>query len=158
MTKEQMLEQWSRIYEQGYYKCAFTPKVYDTWKRRSTRQPEVIISGPKIYASYDGWLLHELNGENAELARRMLVIISKIRRDGPIHKWGLKDELELCLRIGYGHDFKNLIKESVSRHKHKARNYTEIAEILLKYCPAESEAFADPNFFPIQAERTGGNN
>ena len=143
MTKEQMLEQWSRIYEQGYYKCAFTPKVYEYLEEKIDQVPEVIISGPKIYASYDGWLLHELNGENAELARRMLVIISKIRRDGPIHKWGLKDELELCLRIGYGHDFKNLIKESVSRHKAQGPELYEIAEILLKYCPAESEAFAD---------------
>nr|WP_129734674.1 DUF4132 domain-containing protein [Parabacteroides goldsteinii] len=143
MTKEQMLEQWSRIYEQGYYKCAFTPKVYEYLEEKIDQVPEVIISGPKIYVSYDGWLLHELNGENAELARRMLVIISKIRRDGPIHKWGLKDELELCLRIGYGHDFKNLIKESVSRHKAQGPELYEIAEILLKYCPAESEAFAD---------------
>ena len=101
------------------------------------------MSGPKIYADYDGWLLHELNGENAELARRMLVIISKIRRDGPIHKWGMKDELEICLRIGYGHDFRNLIKESVSRHKAQGPELYEIAQILLKYCPADSEAFAD---------------
>ena len=91
MTKEQMLEQWSRIYEQGYYKCAFTPKVYEYLEEKIDQVPEVIISGPKIYASYDGWLLHELNGENAELARRMLVIISKIRRVGPLHQWGLKD-------------------------------------------------------------------
>ncbi|MCD8135181.1 MAG: hypothetical protein LUH01_04160 [Parabacteroides gordonii] len=73
----------------------------------------------------------------------MLVIISKIRRDGPIHKWGMKDELEICLRIGYGHDFRNLIKESVSRHKAQGPELYEIAQILLKYCPADSEAFTD---------------
>ncbi len=143
MTKEQMLEQWTRIYEQGYYKCAFTPKVYEYLDEKIDQAPEVVMSGPKIYADYDGWLLHELNGENAELARRMLVIISKIRRDGPIHKWGMKDELEICLRIGYGHDFRNLIKESVSRHKAQGPELYEIAQILLKYCPADSEAFAD---------------
>lgn len=143
MTKEQMLEQWTKIYEQGYYKCAFTPKVYEYLDEKIDQAPEVVMSGPKIYADYDGWLLHELNGENAELARRMLVIISKIRRDGPIHKWGMKDELEICLRIGYGHDFRNLIKESVSRHKAQGPELYEIAQILLKYCPADSEAFAD---------------
>lgn len=143
MTKEQMLEQWTRIYEQGYYKCAFTPKVYEYLEEKIDQAPEVVMSGPKIYVDYDGWLLHELNGENAELARRMLVIISKIRRDGPIHKWGMKEELEICLRIGYGHDFRNLIKESVSRHKAQGPELYEIAQILLKYCPAESEAFAD---------------
>lgn len=143
MTKEQMLEQWTRIYEQGYYKCTFTPKVYEYLDEKIDQAPEVVMSGPKIYADYDGWLLHELNGENAELARRMLVIISKIRRDGPIHKWGMKDELEICLRIGYGHDFRNLIKESVSRHKAQGPELYEIAQILLKYCPADSEAFAD---------------
>ena len=143
MTKEQMLEQWIRIYEQGYYKCAFTPKVYEYLDEKIDQAPEVVMSGPKIYADYDGWLLYELNGDNAELARRMLVIISKIRRDGPIHKWGMKDELEICLRIGYGHDFRNLIKESVSRHKAQGPELYEIAQILLKYCPSESEVFAD---------------
>lgn len=143
MTKEQMLEQWSRSYEQAYYKCDFTPKVYEYLEGKIDQVPEVIMSRPKIDTSYDGWLLYELNGENAELARRMLVIISKIRRDGPIHKWGLKNELEICLRIGYGHDFKNLIQESVSRHKAQGPELYEIAETLLKYCPAESEAFAD---------------
>lgn len=143
MTKEQMLEQWTRIYEQGYYKCAFTPKVYEYLDEKIDQAPEVVMSGPKIYADYDGWLLYELNGDNAELARRMLVIISKIRRDGPIHKWGMKDELEICLRIGYGHDFRNLIKESVSRHKAQGPELYEIAQILLKYCPSESEVFAD---------------
>ncbi|WP_293716065.1 DUF4132 domain-containing protein [uncultured Parabacteroides sp.] len=143
MTKEQMLEQWSRSYEQAYYKCDFTPKVYEYLEGKIDQVPEMIMSRPKIDTSYDGWLLYELNGENAELARRMLVIISKIRRDGPIHKWGLKNELEICLRIGYGHDFKNLIQESVSRHKAQGPELYEIAETLLKYCPAESEAFAD---------------
>lgn len=143
MTKEQMLEQWSRSYEQAYYKCDFTPKVYEYLEGKIDQVPEVIMSRPKIDTSYDGWLLYELNGENAELARRMLVIISKIRRDGPIHKWGLKNELEICLRIGYGHDFKNLIQESVSRHKAQGPELYEIAETLLKYCPAESEDFAD---------------
>lgn len=143
MTKEQMLEQWTRIYEQGYYKCAFTPKVYEYLEEKIDQAPEVVMSSPKIYVDYDGWLLHELNGKNAELARRMLVIISKIRRDGPIHKWGMKEELEICLRIGYGHDFRNLIKESVSRHKTQGPELYEIAQILLKYCPAESETFAD---------------
>lgn len=143
MTKEQMLEQWTRIYEQGYYKCTFTPKVYEYLDEKIDQAPEVVMSGPKIYADYDGWLLHELNGENAELARRMLVIISKIRRDGPIHKWGMKDELEICLRIGYGHDFKNLIKESVSRHDIQDLNLYEVAQTFLQYCPADSEAFAD---------------
>ena len=143
MTKEQMLEQWSRSYEQAYYKCDFTPKVYEYLEGKIDQVPEMIMSRPKIDTSYDGWLLYELNGENAELARRMLVIVSKIRRDGPIHKWGLKNELEICLRIGYGHDFKNLIQESVSRHKAQGPELYEIAETLLKYCPAESEAFAD---------------
>ncbi|WP_304247916.1 DUF4132 domain-containing protein [Parabacteroides gordonii] len=143
MTKEQMLEQWTRIYEQGYYKCAFTPKVYEYLDEKIDQAPEVVMSGPKIYADYDGWLLYELNGDNAELARRMLVIISKIRRDGPIHKWRMKDELEICLRIGYGHDFRNLIKESVSRHKAQGPELYEIAQVLLKYCPSESEVFAD---------------
>ena len=113
MTKEQMLEQWTRIYEQGYYKCAFTPKVYEYLDEKTDQIPETVMSGPKIYVDYDAWIIHELNGDNAELARRMLVILSKIRRDGPIHKWGMKDDLEICLLIGYGHDFRNLIKESV---------------------------------------------
>lgn len=143
MTKEQMLEQWTKIYEQGYYKCAFTPKVYEYLEEKIDQAPEVVMSSPKIYANYDSWLLHELNGENAELARRMLVIISKIRRDGLIYKWGMKNELEICLRIGYGYNFRNLIKESVSRHKTQGPELYEIAQILLKYCPAESEAFAD---------------
>ena len=73
----------------------------------------------------------------------MLVILSKIRRDGPIHKWGMKDDLEICLLIGYGHDFRNLIKESVTRHKTQGPELYETAQILLKYCPSESEAFAD---------------
>ena len=88
MTKEQMLEQWTRIYEQGYYKCTFTPKVYEYLDEKTDQIPETVMSGPKIYVDYDAWIIHELNGDNAELARRMLVILSKIRRDGPIHNGG----------------------------------------------------------------------
>lgn len=77
MTKEQMLEQWTRIYEQGYYKCAFTPKVYEYLDEKIDQVPETVMSGPKIYVDYDAWIIHELNGDNAELARRMLVILSK---------------------------------------------------------------------------------
>ena len=54
MTKEQMLEQWTRIYEQGYYKCAFTPKVYEYLDEKIDQAPEMVMSGPKIYADYDG--------------------------------------------------------------------------------------------------------
>ena len=143
MTKEQMLEQWTRIYEQGYYKCTFTPKVYEYLDEKTDQIPETVMAGPMIYVDYDAWIIHELNGDNAELARRMLVILSKIRRDGPIHKWGMKDDLEICLLIGYGHDFRNLIKESVTRHKTQGPELYETAQILLKYCPSESEAFAD---------------
>ena len=49
MTKEQMLEQWTRIYEQGYYKCAFTPKVYEYLDEKIDQVPETVMSGPKIY-------------------------------------------------------------------------------------------------------------
>ena len=91
--------------------------------------PETVMSSPKIYVNYEAGIIHELNGDNAELARRMLVILSKIRRDGPIQKWGMKDDLEICLRIGYGHDFRNLIKESVTRHKTQGPELYETAQI-----------------------------
>ena len=43
MTKEQMLEQWTRIYEQGYYKCAFTPKVYEYLDEKTDQVPETVM-------------------------------------------------------------------------------------------------------------------
>ena len=65
MTKEQMLEQWTRIYEQGYYKCTFTPKVYEYLDEKTDQIPETVMSGPMIYVDYDAWIIHELNGDNA---------------------------------------------------------------------------------------------
>lgn len=143
MTKEQMLEQWVKTFEQGYYKYNFSTTVYDYLEERIDQVPETIIAGPKGYGNYESWIVKELNGENAEMARRMLMIISKIRRNGPILKWDLKQDMEICLQIGYGNEYRNLVKESVSRHKLDGPALYETAAMFLKYCPAESEAFAD---------------
>lgn len=143
MTKEQMLEQWVKSLEQGYSKYNFNSTVYDYLEERIDQVPETIIAGPKAYADYENWIVKELNGENAEMARRMLIIISKIRRNGPVQRWNFKQELEIYLQIGYDNDFRNLVKATVSQHKLDGPALYETVQYFLKYCPADSEAFAD---------------
>ena len=141
MERSKMLELWRNEFEEGYHKWFLPPSVYDYFDGKTDNVD--LSKTARYYASYDSWLVKELDGENAELARRMLMTISKIRRDGIItSSWRMMEEFDVCYRIGY--DFDTLLKNSVVKfHKDiKPKTLYNVAERLTEKFPEESETFA----------------
>lgn len=143
MTKDKMMELWHKEFENSYYQWNLTPQVYEYLDGKTEELIGAGTLGRKNYAYYENWIVKELNGENAELARRMLVVISKIRSNGMISgTYRVMEDAEICFRIGY--DFDSLVKESVVRFSDiKLQDIYRIAEKLVEYHPTESEQFAD---------------
>lgn len=145
MTKEKMLEFWRNAFETGYYRAGFIPQVYDYFDGKIDRLEEHPTKGKKTYACYEDWLLGELYvEENAELARRMLLVISKFRNGGIIgNTYSIVTDTETCLRIGYGFD--DILQQGILRFgtNIEATSIYKVAELLLTYQPKETEAFAD---------------
>lgn len=144
MTKEKMLELWHKEFEEGYQPVGFSPRVYDYLKGEADYPDELDKMGKKYYASYEDWMVKELEGENAEMARRMLLVVSKIRRGGIINtSYGIAGDTEICLRIGY--DFDAILKQGVLLYGSNISAFSlyKVAGFLLEAQPAPSEAFAD---------------
>lgn len=144
MTREKMMELWRKEFENSYYSWGLTPQVYEYLDGKTERLGDKCQIGNKYYSYYDDWMIKELDGENAELARRMLTVVSKIRHGGICcSSYELKKEAEVCLRIGY--DFDSILKQGIIRHGSNIGVNTvyAVAELLMTYQPAESEAFAD---------------
>lgn len=144
MTKEKMMELWRKEFEEGYSRMNFPPQVYEYLEEKRDYPAEVDKLGRKCYASYETWMLNELEGENAEMARRMLIIVSKVKYGGLISgTFSMPHEVEICLRIGYGFD--SILKHGILHFgtNLSAPTIYKVAELLLESCPAESEAFAD---------------
>lgn len=144
MTKEKMMELWRKEFEEGYNRVNFPPQVYEYLDGKIDYPAEIDKIGRKVYAYYDDWMVKELDGENAELARRMLIVVSKIRKGGIIgDAYAIVDETDICLRIGY--DFEVILKQVILRFgtNISATSIYGVAELLLNAFPAESEAFAD---------------
>lgn len=143
MTREKMMELWRKEFENSYYQWNLTPQVYEYLDGKTEELVGSGTLGKKYYAYYESWMVKELDGENAELARRMLVVISKIRSNGMIAgSYRIMEDIEICFRIGY--DFDSLVKQSVARFSDiKLQDIYRIAEKLIEYHPAEAEQFAD---------------
>lgn len=144
MTKEKMLELWRKEFEEGYYRITFPPQVYEYLNEKIDYPEEVDKLGRQRYAYYLDWMVEELAGENAEMAHRMLLIISKIRHGGIItNSYNIVRETEICLRIGY--DFDSILKQGILRYGSNlsATSIYKVAELLFRTHPAQSEAFAD---------------
>lgn len=142
MTSEKMMELWKREFENNYY-WNLTPQVYEYLDGKTEHLEGPGVLGKKYYAYYEDWMVRELDGENAELARRMLVVISKIRTNGLISSFYNTADVEVCLRIGY--DFESLLKQGIMRHGSNIKPSVlyQVAELLAEYCPAESVEFAN---------------
>lgn len=143
MTREKMMELWRKEFENSYYQWNLTPQVYEYLDGKTEELVGSGTLGKKNYAYYESWIVKELDGENAELARRMLVVISKIRSNGMIAgSYRIMEDIEICFRIGY--DFDSLVKQSVARFSDiELQDIYRIAEKLIEYHPAASEQFAD---------------
>lgn len=144
MTKEKMLELWRKEFEDGYYGITFSPQVYEYLHGGADYPEEIDKMGRRCYAAYQEWMLAELEGENAEMAQRMLLIVSKIRHGGIMAStYNIAEEAEICLRIGY--DFDSILKQGILRYgtNLSATSIYKVAKVLLNAYPAESEAFAD---------------
>ncbi len=146
MTKEKMMELWRKEFENSYYQWGLTPLVYKYLDGETEHPIGQLVTGRKYYAYYEDWIVKELDGENSELARRMLVVISKIRNGGLISgSYRIQDDAAIALRIGY--DFESVVKESVNKFNDiSAANINWLAGELLKYHPEPSKAFADRLF------------
>ena len=146
MTREKMMELWRNEFENSYYQWGMTPQTYDYLEEKTDELVGSIITKQKYYASYEDWIVRELDGENHELARRMLVVISKIRNNGLISSsYQIKNDVDVCLRIGY--DFASIVKESVNKFRDiNASSVFWLAEKLLECYPADAEAFAERLF------------
>ncbi|NDV58872.1 DUF4132 domain-containing protein [Bacteroides sp. 519] len=144
MKQEKMMELWRKEFENSYYQWGLTSLVYDYLEEKTDELNGPLTSGQrKYYTYYHDWMIKELDGENHELARRMLVAISKMRNGGLISgSYRIREEANICLRIGY--DFDSIIKQTI----HKFNDISEdtlywLAGALLQYHPEESIAFAN---------------
>ncbi|MDR1200819.1 MAG: DUF4132 domain-containing protein [Tannerellaceae bacterium] len=142
MDKEKMIELWKKQFEQSYYQWNLSPLVYDYFEEKVDTITNPSLSGEKYYTYYEDWMVKELDGENAELARRMLVVISKIRNSGPISSaWNVGREAEICLRIGY--DFESILKETIHKYKDISADETfHLAKLLHQYLHEDAQKFA----------------
>lgn len=142
MDKEKMIGLWKKQYEQSYYQWDFSPLVYDYFEGKVDTITTPSQSGKKYYEYYEDWMVRELDGENAELARRMLVVISKCRNGGLVSNgWNVKKEVEVCLRIGY--DMDSIIKETILKHNNiGVDGVFHIAQLLHQYLHEDAEKFA----------------
>lgn len=144
MKQEKMMELWRKEFENSYYQWGLTTLVYDYLEGRKDELTGPLTSGGrKYYSYYEDWIVKELDGENHELARRMLVVISKIRNGGLISgSYRIKEDAAIALRIGY--DFESVVKKTVNKFNDISEKLMYgLAGDLLKYHPKESIAFAD---------------
>lgn len=148
MDREKMMDLWRKQFEKTYYDWQLTPQVYDYLEGKINEVPERLLTGRKYFAFYDSWIVKELDGENSELARRMLVVISKVRSEGLINgNYHALEDAKICLRIGY--DFDSIVSQSIVRYREiGAVNTCQIARGLIEYHPADSEKFADKLLSP----------
>lgn len=144
MTREKMMELWHKEFENSYTNWGFTPQLYEYLDGKTDKLDDKCQKGNKYYSYYDEWMVKELDGENAELARRMLTAVSKFRYGGICStSYMVENDAKICLRIGYGFD--DILKHGIMRHGTNLDVITiyKVAELLMTYQPAQSEAFAD---------------
>jgi len=144
MRQEKMMELWRKEFENSYYQWGLTTLVYDYLEGKKDELTGPLTSGGrKYYAYYEDWIVKELDGENHELARRMLVVISKIRNGGMVSgTYRVKEDTEVCLKIGY--DFESIVKQTVNKFNDiSEKTMFWLAGELIKFHPEEAITFAD---------------
>lgn len=143
MTREEMMERWREEFQNSYYQWRLSPKVYDYFDEKTEQLEGSGVLSKKYCAYYENWLVKELDGENNELARRMLLVLSKIRSNGMISAtYRMREDVCICLRIGY--DFDTIVKQTiVSFDDIAANDMYWIAEKLLECYPDETGEYAE---------------
>lgn len=141
MLQEELWEIWNGLLQSRQVQL---PSDVDAYLRGEQNQ----VSGPvskkqKYYLNYPDKLVKELDGENAELARRMLYVISLVRSVGPVGSYDWNTEVPVCARIGY--TFHQILQVTFFHHQQRfsGKQAYSLASMMVDLFPAESEAYAD---------------
>lgn len=149
MTKEQMMKRWQSTFKK------MPPEINDYLEGKIDQYPEQVNLPLREFYDSD-WMKEEFYGEDSEtveLARRMLIVITKIKSNSFNDSFSVVYDTRLWLQIGY--EFEDILEKGVRpylqnrRMMYKAEislgpdHSYDTAKMLFKYCPAESEAFAD---------------
>ncbi len=149
MTKEQMMKRWQSTFKK------MPPEINDYLEGKIDQYPEQVNLPLREFYDSD-WIKEEFYGEDSEtveLARRMLIVVTKIKSNSFNDSFSVVYDTRLWLQIGYG--FEDILEKGVRpylqnrRMMYKAEislgpdHSYDTAKMLFKYCPAESEAFAD---------------
>lgn len=103
------------------------------------------LSGRKEYIDYDDEFIKALDGEAADLTRRMLYVISKIKYGGPVNPYYAVKDMTVCCRIGYTFEEIINIYKSIATKNIQDKVY-RIAEMLADFFLSETEQLIDIYF------------
>lgn len=140
-----MVEQFQRKFNTPYFQWKNFEQVCDYVEGKTDELEEYPLNSKKAYVWYEQWMRDELktNGENAETAKRMLMVVSRVRRDGLITStiWAIEDT-RMLLHIGYDYDtvMKNLLKLTKDL---STKALYDVASVLVEMCPKEAAQSAD---------------
>lgn len=157
MTKEQMMKRWQSTFKK------MPPEINDYLEGKIDQYPEQVNLPLREFYDSD-WMKEEFYGEDSEtveLARRMLIVATKINKDSFAIACETITEIHFWLQIG--HKFEDILEKGVRPYLLRAQLYRQygtmkdqetprafgpkdsyyVAQLLFKYRPAESEAFAD---------------
>ncbi len=101
MTREELIAKWTKIFKDTL--IPFPEEIYD-YMAGKIEYPAHKESGFRRtgYVYIADQLLKELDGDNAETARRILMLITKISKNGMFtQNYSLHNQIPICLRIGY---------------------------------------------------------
>lgn len=146
MDKQKMLEQFRQKYDNPYYEWKNFTHVLDYIEGKTDQLDEDLLKGKKSYVWYDEWMIKALYGneeDSIETAKRILLIISRIRRDGLISgSYRVVEDAKMLLLIGY--DFQTLVKQSVVKFRDiSTTDLAKLAALFIDYKLQESVEMAD---------------
>ncbi|MCD7898857.1 MAG: hypothetical protein LUH22_03005 [Bacteroides sp.] len=145
-TNKKMLEQFRQKYDNPYYEWKNFTHVLDYIEGKTDQLDEDLLKGKKSYVWYDEWMIKALYGneeDSIETAKRILLIISRIRRDGLISgSYRVVEDAKMLLLIGY--DFQTLVKQSVVKFRDiSTTDLAKLAALFIDYKLQESVEMAD---------------
>ncbi|NDV67179.1 DUF4132 domain-containing protein [Bacteroides sp. 224] len=143
MDKQKMIDVFIKVYDRPHYQWKNFAQVCDYIEGKTDTLDENLLQGKKQYFYYEEWMREELYKENAETAKRILLVLSKVRRDGIMSgPYRILQDTKMLLRIGY--TFDTVIENAVTKIKDiSVETLYELAGVLLEECPEESIHYTD---------------
>ena len=144
MDKQKMLELFRKEFDTPYYQWKNFGQIYDYIEGKIDQFDDNPLQTKKSYIWYDAWMIDELfgtNPENIETAKRMLLVVSKIRRDGIMSEtYTVERDAKMLLRIGY--DLGSVMDKAVTKNISAIKLY-KLAGIFIDECPEDAIKFTD---------------